>query len=100
MQAAKRSNPGDGDRDGLWHAGENPAIEKHPPPAGLADVDQPIRVLIFSPTPTEPEVTDVTAASTAGVLIRDHHRIRVRMLGQPAPGLVVEGDEKLHPLHH
>ena len=100
MQAAEGSDPGDRDRDRVRHPADNPAVEKDPPAADLADVDQPAGVLILSPTPTEAEVTDVTAASTAGVLIRDHHGIRARMLGKPAPGLVVEGDEKLHPLHH
>ena len=100
MQAAEGSDPGDRDRDGVWHPADNPVVEKDPLAADLADVDQPAGVLILSPTPTEPKVTDVTAASAARVLIRDHHGIRARMLGQPAPGLVVEGDEKLHSLHH
>ena len=100
MQAAEWSDPAHRDRDRVRHASHDPAVEKDPPAADLADVHQVIGALVFWTTPTEPEVTDVTAASTAGVLIRDHHGIRARMLGKPAPGLVVEGDEKLHPLHH
>jgi hypothetical protein len=39
VQAAKWSDPADGDRDRLRHAGENPAVEEDPPAADLADVD-------------------------------------------------------------
>src|SRR5438309_1011686 len=74
-QAAEGSGAGDGHRYRGWYPADKPVVEKDSPAADLADVDQPAGVLILSPTPTEPEVTDVTAASTAGVLIRDHHGI-------------------------
>jgi hypothetical protein len=96
VQAAEWSEAAHGDGDGSRHAGENPTVEQHPPAANLADVDQPVRVLVLSPTPTEPEVTDVTPASTTDVLIGDDQRIRAGMLGQPAFGLVVEGDSEFH----
>jgi hypothetical protein len=96
VQAAEWSEAADGDGDGRRHAGENPTVEKDAPAADLADVDQPVRVLVLSPTPTEPEVTDVTPASTTDVLIGDDQRIRARMLGQPALGLVVDDDSEFH----
>ena len=94
MQAAEWSDPADGDGDRVRHPRDNPAVEEDPPAGHLADADQLVRVLILSSTPTEPEVTDVTPASTARVLIRDHHRIRARMLSQPVPCLFVEGDDE------
>jgi hypothetical protein len=97
VQAPERSNPTDGDRDGVWHAGENPAVEENSPAGDLADVDQLVGVLVLASTPTEPEVTDVTPASTARVLICDHHGIRARMLGQPGFGFDVEGNAEFHP---
>jgi len=100
VQPTKRSDPTDGDRDGGRHARDDPAVEEDPPAADRADVDQLARVLVLLATPTEPEVTDVTPASTARVLVGDHHRIAARMLGQPVAGLLVEGYQELHPLHH
>jgi hypothetical protein len=44
--------------------------------------------------PTEPQVTDVTPASTAGVLVGDHQRILARMLGQPLLRLLVTRHEE------
>jgi hypothetical protein len=100
VQAAEWPEPGNRDRNGGRHPRHNPAVEKDAPPGRLADVDQLAGVLVLAPTPTEPEVTDVTPASTARVLVGDHHRIAARVLGQPVPGLIVEGDQELHPLHH
>ena len=100
VQPTERSDAADGDGDGGRHPPDDPAVEEDPPAADRADVDQLARVLVLLATPTEPEVTDVTPASTARVLVGDHHRIAARMLGQPVAGLVVEGDQELHPLHH
>lgn len=99
MQPTKRSDATDGDGDGGRHPRDDPAVEEDPPAAERADVDQLARILVLLATPTEPEVTDVTPASTAGVLVRDDHRIAARMLGQPVAGLVVERDQELHRLH-
>jgi len=99
MQAAEWSDAADCDRDRMRHASENPAVEEDSPASDLADVDQLAGVLVFSPTPTEPEATDVTPASTTRVLIGDHHRIRAGMFGQPALGLVVEVDQELHSVN-
>ena len=96
MQSAERPDPADGDGDGERHPGGDPTVEQDRPAADLADVDQLARILILLATPTEPQVTDVTPASTARVLVGDHHRIRAGMLGQPAFGLVVEGDSEFH----
>jgi hypothetical protein len=97
VQAPEGSDPADRDGDRVGHPRDNPAVEEDPPAADLADVDQLLGVLVLSSTPTEPEVTDVTSASTARVLIGDHHRIRARMLSQPVAGLVVEGDDEFQP---
>jgi len=59
MQAAEWSDAAHCDRDRMRHASENPAVEEDSPTGDLADVDQLARVLVFSPTPTEPQVTDV-----------------------------------------
>jgi len=91
MQAAEWSDPAHRDRDRVWHASHDPPVEKDPPAADLADVHQVIGALVFWTTPTEPEVTDVTPTSTAGVRVRDHHRVRAGMFGQPPLRLVVEG---------
>src|SRR6266851_3530621 len=48
------------------------------------------RALFSRSTPTEPQVTDVTPASTAGVLMGDHQRILAGMLGQPLLRLLVK----------
>jgi len=100
VQSAERPDPADGDGDGGRHPGGDPAVEQDRPAADLTDVDQLARILVLLATPTESEVTDVTPASTARVLVGDHHRIAARVLGQPVAGLVVEGDQELHPLHH
>jgi len=100
VQAAEWPEAANRDRNGGRHARDNPAVDKDPPAARLADVDQLVGVLVIAPTPTEPEVTDVTPASTSMVGVGDHHRVGAGMLGQPVAGLVVEVDPELHPLHH
>jgi hypothetical protein len=99
VQAAERPDAADRNGDRGWHPGHDPPVEQDPPTGNFADVDQLVRVLVLLATPTEPEVTDVTAASAARVSVGDHHRIGGRMLGQPVAGLFVEGDQELHPLH-
>jgi hypothetical protein len=98
MEAAEGPDSGDRDRNRCRHAGKNPAVEQHSPAADLAYLDQLTGVVVLSSTPTEPQVTDVTSASTAPVLVGEHHRIRARVLGQPALGLVVDGDQEVHAL--
>jgi hypothetical protein len=98
MEAAEGPDSGDRDRNRCRHPGKNPAVEQDSPAGDLANVDQLTGVLVLSSTPTEPQVTDVTSASTARVLVGQHHRFRARVLGQPALGLVVEVNQEAHAL--
>ena len=54
-------------------------VEKDAPTGHRADIDQ-LGPFIASPAPTEPQVTNVTSASTARVAIGDDERILVGML--------------------
>ncbi len=69
-------------------------VEQDPAAGCLPDIHELPGVLVSRPAPTEPQVTDVTSASTAGVLVGDHQRILTRMLGEPLPGLVVKRHEE------
>ena len=97
MQAPERSEATDGDWDLARHATHNPRVGKDPPAGHLPNVDQ-LGLLIPSPAPTEPQVTNVTSASTAGVAVGDDERISGGMLSEPAPCSIVEYDDEL--LHH
>jgi hypothetical protein len=94
VKATKWSDAADRDRDGGGHARKDSPIEQDPATSHLADIDQPPRVSISRSAPTEPQVTDVTPASTAGVLIGDHQRIIARMLGNPLARLLVKQHAK------
>ena len=90
MQPAKGSEAADRHRDGDGHPGHDSAVQEDPATGGFANIDQLLGVLISRLAPTEPQVTDVTPASTAGVLVGDHQRILARVLGQPLFGFLVE----------
>jgi hypothetical protein len=90
VQTAKWSEAADRHRDRGGHPGHDPPIEQDPATGRLANVDELLGVLIPRLAPTEPEVTNVTPASTAGVLISDHQRIVAGMHGQPLLRLLVE----------
>ncbi len=97
MQTAKRSESAKGDRDRSRHARHDSRVEKDPPAAYLANIDQR-GLLIASAAPTEPQVTNVTPASTARVAIGDDKRVPVGVLLEPATCLVIEHDgEFVHP---
>ena len=55
-------------------------------------------MLVAAAAPTEPQVTNVTPASTARVAIGDDERVPVGVLIEPAPCLVIECDDEL--VHH
>ncbi len=55
-------------------------------------------MLIGLPAPTEPQVTDVTAASAARVAVGDDKRIPVWVILEPAPCGIVEFDDEV--VHH
>ncbi len=94
MQTAKGSEAADRHRDRGWHPGHDSPIEQDPATGRLPNIDEVLGVLISRLAPTEPQVTNVTPASTAGVLIGDHQRILAGMLGEPLLRLLVEGDQK------
>ncbi len=94
MQTAKGSEAADRHRDRGWHPGHDSPVEQDPATGRLANIGELLGVLISRLAPTEPQVTNVTPASTAGVLIRDHQRILAGMLGEPLLRLLVEGDRK------
>ena len=94
MQTAKRSDTTESDRDCPRHAGQDPAVEQNQTAADLPNIDQLIGACIPLAAPTEPEVTDVTPASTTGDLIGQHQRILTWMFGQPPLGLFVERDDE------
>jgi len=97
VQAPERANAADGDGNPARHAGHDSRIEKDPPTAQRADLDQR-RPIIASPAPTEPQVTNVTSASAARVAIGDDERIPGGVVVEPAPSLVVEDNGEL--FHH
>ena len=90
MQTAKRSDAADRHRDGGGHTGHDSPVEQDPATDHLANLDKLPGALVPRSAPTEPQVTDVTPASTAGVLIGDHQRILAGMLGQPLLRLLVK----------
>ena len=94
MQTAERSESANGDRDRSRHARDDSGVEKDPPAAHFADIDQR-RLLIASAAPTEPQVTNVTPASTARVAVGDDEPIAVGVLLEPATCLVIEYDGEL-----
>ena len=97
MQAPERSEATNGDRDPLRHARHDFWVEQDPPAGHFADIDQS-GLLVASAAPTEPQVTNVTSASTAHVAIGNDERIAVGVLVEPAPRLIVEYDGEF--VHH
>ena len=97
VQPLERSEATNGDRDLARHAGHDSRVDKDPPAGHRADVDQ-LGPFIASAAPTEPQVTNVTSASTARVAVSDDERIVVGMIGEPAPCPIVEYDIEL--VHH
>jgi hypothetical protein len=91
MQAPEWAEAANGDRDRVRHARHDSRIEKDPLAGHFADIDQR-GLLIASAAPTEPQVTNVTSASTARVAVGDDERIPVGVLVEPAPCPVVEYD--------
>jgi hypothetical protein len=94
VQTAKGSEAAAGHRDGGGHPGHDSPVEQDPATGRLSDLDELLGVLISRVAPTELQVTDVTPASTGGVLVGDHQRILARVLGQPLLRFLVGGDKK------
>jgi hypothetical protein len=90
VQTPKGSEAADRHRDSGGHPGHDSPIEQNPATGCLANVDELLGVLSSRLAPTEPQVTDVTPASTARVLIGDHQGILAGMLGHPLLRLLVE----------
>lgn len=91
VQAPQRSGATNGDRDAPRHASHDFRVEKDPTAGHLADLDQ--SGLVFaSAAPTEPQVTNVSSATTVGVAIGDDERVAIGVLVEPAACLVIEHD--------
>ena len=97
MQALERSEATNGDRDLARHARRDSRVEKDPPAGHRPDIDQ-CGLLIGSPAPTEPQVTNVTSASTARIAVGDDEGVTAGMLLEPMPRPIVEYDGEL--VHH
>ena len=91
MQPLKRSEATDRDRDLPRHARDYSRVEEDAPAGHRPDVDQ-LGPFIASPAPTEPQVTNVTSASTARVAVGDDESILVGMLVEPALRSIVQHD--------
>src|SRR3989441_5598438 len=97
VQAAKRPDATNGDRDDMRDARHDSRVEKDTSAGYRPDVDQG-RLLIRLSAPTEPQVTNVTSTSAARVAVGDDQRIPVGMLLEPAPCRIVEFDDEVaHP---
>ena len=70
METTERLEAPGGHREPSRHVGADSPIEKDPPTGHLADIDQRGSP-IASPAPTEPQVTNVTSASTARIAVGD-----------------------------
>jgi len=73
----------------LGHSKDDAPVQEDPAAARIADVDQG-RLLVSSPAPAEPHITNVTSATTPTVFVRDNERILAWVLVQPAAGFVIE----------
>jgi hypothetical protein len=91
VQPLERSETTNGDWDLARHARHDSRVEKDSAAGHLSDIDQ-LGPFIASPAPTEPQVTNVTSASTACVAIGDDERILVGMLVEPALRSIVQYD--------
>jgi hypothetical protein len=97
VQTSEGTEAADGDGDRSRHARPDSRVEKDAPATHFANIDQR-RLLIASAAPTEPQVTNVTSASTAGVAISDDKRVPVGVFLEPAPCLLIEYDGEF--VHH
>jgi hypothetical protein len=91
VQPAEGPESPDSYRNKPRQARHDPSIQKDLTARHRADGGKTFRFAILMAAPTEPKVTDVTAASTAAVVVGNHQCIPTWMLVQPMPCLVVEG---------
>ena len=94
MQPAKRTDAANRYRDLARHPRHDSRVDKDPPAGHLPNVDQQ-GPLIASPAPTEPQVTNVTSASTACVAVGDDERVPTWVLLEPALCPIVEFDDEV-----
>jgi hypothetical protein len=97
VRALERSETSNRDWDLARHPRHDSRVEKDSAAGHLSDVDQ-LGPFIASPAPTEPQVTNVTSASTARVAIGDHERVLIGMLIEPALRSIVQYDGEF--AHH
>ena len=94
MQPAEWPDAADSDRNLQRHPRQDPPVEQDGPTHHLTDVNQIFRVLLPMLAPTEPQVTNVTSASTSRLAVSDDECVATGMLLQPAVGLGVEQDDE------
>ncbi len=97
MQPPERSEATNSHRDSARHAGHDSRVEKDSPAGHRPDINQ-CGSFIASPAPTEPQVTNVTSASTARIAESDDERIPVGVLLEPVPCPIVQNDGEF--AHH
>ena len=90
MQTAKWPDAAYRYRNRARHTSHDSLVEENPATGYNPYVHELPGVLVSCSAPTEPQVTDVTPASTAGVLVSDQQRIVAGMLRQPLPRLLVK----------
>jgi hypothetical protein len=91
VQTLERSEATNRDGDLPSHPRHDSRVQEDAPAGHLSDIDQ-LGPFIASPAPTEPQVTNVTSASTARVAIGDYERILVGVLVEPALRSIVQYD--------
>ena len=92
MQSPERPESPDRYRDDLRQARHDTPVQEDAAPCHLSNFDELLAIRVAVAAPTEPQVTDVTAASTSRVVVRDDERVVARVLGQPGLRRIVEHD--------
>ncbi|MEO6797775.1 MAG: hypothetical protein ABI401_08300 [Candidatus Dormibacter sp.] len=94
MQPTAGAEAADGYRDRLRHSRPDAAIQQDTAAGELADILQVRRPALAAPAPTDPEVTDVTPASTASISKGENERIATGVEVEPPASLLIQGDRK------
>ncbi len=91
MQSAQWPDASNGDGYLLGHSADDALVDEDPPAGHVANVDER-RPLVSLLAPTQPHLTNVTAAATAAIFVSNNEGIPAWMLVQPAARLVIKYD--------